>query len=129
MGFTSFSSFNRDRLFSVDTSDFEYLKLADLYKRDGEGEIYIIRGIYIGTKSEFAEESPLLATDEFYVNLPQFQLVEIKEMLDSRQAINCINNGGAGFTIEEYEKKLKSGAKKKCYKAVWVDIESGDTVD
>lgn len=129
MAFTSFASFNKERLFNVDTADFDYVKLADLYERDGEGEIYVIRGVYIGTKSEFAEESPLLATDEFYVNLPQHQLIEIKEMLNSRQAISCINNGGAGFVIEKYTKKLKSGAKKVCYKARWVDIESGDLVD
>lgn len=129
MAFASFSSFNKERLFNIDTADFEYVKLADLYERDGEGEIYVVRGVYIGTKSEFAEETPLLATDEFYVNLPQHQLIEIKEMLNSRQAINCINNGGAGFTIEKYTKKLKSGAKKICYKAHWVDVESGDVVD
>lgn len=128
MAFTSFASFNRDRLFDIDTSDFDYIKLKDLYERDGKDNIYVIRGVYIGTKSEFAEESPLVAIDDFYVNLPQFQLLEIKEMLNSKQAINCINNGGAGFIIEEYEKKLKSGAKKKCYKAVWVDVVSGDTV-
>lgn len=129
MAFSSFSSFNKERLFDIDTSDFEYLKLKDLYERDGEGEIYPVRGIYIGTKSEFADESPVLATDTHYVNLPQHQLIDIKEMLNSRQAINCINNGGAGFTIEKYNKKLKSGATKVCYKAHWVDYESGDIVD
>lgn len=129
MAFQSFASFNKERLFDVDTSDFEYIKLKDLYERDGEGEVYPIRGIYIGTKSEFADESPLLATDTHYVNLPQHQLIDIKDMLNSRQAINCINAGGAGFTIEKYIKKLKSGASKVCYKAHWVDMESGDIVD
>lgn len=129
MAFTSFASFNKERLFDIDTSDFEYLKLKDLYERDGEGEVYTIRGIYIGTKSEFADESPLLAIDGCYVNLPQHQLIDIKDMLNSRQAINCINNGGAGFTIEKYTKKLKSGAIKVCYKAHWVDTASGDIVD
>ena len=129
MGFSSFASFNRERLFDVDTSDFDYIKLKDLYERDGQDHIYIVRGVYIGTKSEFADESPLVAIDDFYVNLPQFQLLDIKEMLNSKQAINTINAGEAGFIIEEYVKKLKSGAKKKCYKAVWVDVVSGDIVD
>lgn len=127
MAFTTFSSFNRERLFDIDTSDFEYVKLKDLYERDGEGEVYRVRGIYIGTKSEFAEESPLLATDECYVNLPQHQLLDIKEMLNSRAAINMINSGTAGFTIEKYVKKLKSGAKKDCYKAAWCDLEADAT--
>ena len=124
MAFTTFSSFNKERLFDVDTSDFEYVKLKDLFERDGEGEVYRIRGIYIGNKSEFADESPLLATDECYVNLPQHQLLDVKEMLNSRQAINMINSGTAGFMIEKYIKKLKSGAKKTCYKAVWCDLEA-----
>ena len=129
MAYSSFASFNRERLFDVDTSDFDYIKLKDLHERDGQDHIYIVRGVYIGTKSEFADESPLVAIDDFYVNLPQFQLLDIKEMLNSKQAINAINNGEAGFIIEEYVKTLKSGAKKKCYKAVWVDVVSGDIVD
>lgn len=129
MAFTSFASFNKERLFNIDTADFDYVKLKDLFEANGPDEIYPIRGIYVGGKSEYYEETPILATDSFYVNLPQHQLIDIKDMLNSRQAINCINNGGAGFTIEKYIKKLKSGAKKECYKAHWVDMESGDIVD
>lgn len=118
-----FSRFNKSRQFDIDTSDFDYIKLKDLYERDGEGQIYILRGVYIGTKSEYADESPLAAIDGFYVNLPQFQLSDIKEMLESGAAIKAINNGEAGFTIEEYTKKLKTGKFKTCYKAIWEDID------
>ena len=116
---------NKERVFNVDTSDFDYIKLADLYERDGEGASYVIRGAYIGTKSEYADESPLLAIDDFYVNLPQHQLDVVKDILSDRVYINAINNGQLGFYIESYDKKLKSGAVKTCYKAIFIDIDAG----
>lgn len=125
MAFTSFTSFNRERLFDIDTTGFEYFKLRDLYEADGEDVVYVIRGIYLGTKSEFADESPIVALDDRYVNLPQFQLAEIKEMLASKYAISAINRGEGGFKIQKYIKKLKTGSR-VCYKAVWVDVASGD---
>lgn len=128
MAFKSFASFNRNRLFNIDTADFEYLKLKDLYERDGDGATYVIRGLYLGTKSDFAEETPIVATDDCYVNIPQHQLIDIKEMLNDKQAINMINAGAAGFMIDKYTKKLKNGTK-TCYKAVWVDLDADATVD
>lgn len=128
MAFKSFASFNRTRLFNIDTTDFEYLKLKDLYERDGDGATYVIRGLYLGTKSDFAEETPIVATDDCYVNIPQHQLIDIKEMLNDKQAINMINAGTAGFMIDKYVKKLKNGTK-TCYKAVWVDLDADATTD
>ncbi|MBO5921331.1 MAG: hypothetical protein J6Q48_02970 [Bacteroidaceae bacterium] len=116
---------NKERVFNVDTSDFDYIKLADLYERDGEGASYVIRAAYIGNKSEYADESPLLAIDDFYVNLPQHQLDVVKDILSDRVYINAINNGQLGFYIEAYDKKLKSGAVKTCYKAIFIDIDAG----
>lgn len=125
MAFTSFSSFNKERLFDIDTTGFEYFKLRDLFEADGEGTEYIIRGLYIGSKSEFAEESPIVALDDKYVNIPQFQLPEVKEMLASKFAIAAINRGEGAFKIEKYIKKMKTGSR-VCYKAVWCDASSGD---
>lgn len=126
MAFTSFASFNKERLFDIDTTDFEYAKLADLFELNGEDHEYQLLGLYIGTKSEFDPETPIGAIEGSYVNFPQFQLSEVKAMLDSRQAIAAIRNGVAGFRIESYTKKLKSGAKKQCYKAVWIDYVPDD---
>lgn len=120
---------NVERTFDIDTADFDYVKLKDLYERDGEGMCYTIRGAYIGTKSEYADESPLFAIDELYVNLPQHQLPVVKMMLSDKKFIKAINAGELGFVIEQYDKKLKSGQVKTCYKAIIVDIEAGAMID
>ena len=114
----SFTSFNKERLFNVDTSDFDYKKLEDLYNENGEDYVYPITGVYIGTKSKFAAETPIVATDDCYVNLPDHQLGSIKEMLASKQAVDYINSGAAGFMIEKYHQKRFDV---DCYSAVFVD--------
>ena len=125
MAFVNFESFNRERLFDIDTSGFKYYKLRELYEEDGEGKEYVICGLYISNKSEYAEESPIAALEDRYVNLPEFQLPEVKEMLESKAAVAAINRGEGAFKIEKYIKKLKKGSR-TCYKAVWCDAASGD---
>lgn len=121
----TFGSFNKERLFNVDTTSFDYTSLESLFEENGEDSVYQILGAYIGTKSQFDPETPLVAIDGYYVNIPVFQLSEVKAMLDSRQAIAAINAGLAGFTIEQYEKKLKKGSR-TCYKAVWCDYNEDE---
>lgn len=118
-----FTSFNKKRLFTVDTSDFEYTKLEDLYKQNGPDHEYQVKAIYIGTKSEFDPESPMLAIDGFYVNLPQHQLEEIKAMLASGRAIKEINDGKCGFVIRKFFQKRFN---KECYSAEWIDVDPAD---
>lgn len=120
---------NVERVFDVDTSSFDFINLKSLYERDGDGMVYTIRGAYISTKSEYAEESPLLAIDDMYVNIPQHQLPVVKMMLADKKFIKAINSGELGFVIEQYNKKLKSGQIKVCYKAIIVDIDAGAMID
>ena len=131
----SFSNFNKERLFNFDTNQItgNYTNLEALYKRDGEGVQYQLKGIYISTKSEFDDESPICAIADTYVNLPQHQLIDIKSMLADKGAIAAINNGYAGFTIRQYEKTLKSkngkATPKTCYSAEWCDVSPSDFED
>lgn len=112
----NFSKFNKERLFDVDTSDFEYTNLEDLYEKNGANATYKVCGLYIGTKSMFDDETPLVATDTCYVNLPQHQLEEVKAMLASKDAVKAINNGECGFAIDSYFQKRFN---KTCYAARW----------
>lgn len=112
----NFASFNKERLFDVDTSGFDYVNLEDLFQENGEDAVYQVKGVYIGTKSQFDDETPLIAIDDCYVNLPQHQLQDIKKMLANKTAIAGINDGELGFVIESYYQKR---FKKTCYAARW----------
>lgn len=130
----SFSSFNKERLFTFDCNKIagEYTNLETLFNEDGEGKEYQIKGIYISTSSQFDPEAPIVALANTYVNLPQHQLADIKSMLENKGAINAINNGMAGFTIRQYERTIKTGKKlntKTCYQAEWCDVIPSDFDD
>ena len=116
-GMFSFAAFNKERLFDVDTSDFEYTSLEELYEENGPMTIYPVRGLYIGTKSE----TPLVATDTIYVNLPQHQLLKVKEMIDNKAAVKAINNGECAFRIEKFYQKRFD---KDCYVAIWDNVSN-----
>ncbi|MBO7733563.1 MAG: hypothetical protein J6S67_13445 [Methanobrevibacter sp.] len=113
----SFASFNKKR-FDVDTTDFDYKDLEDLYNADGDGAVYLIKGIYIGTKSKFDPETPIIATDECFVNIPVHQLQDIKDMLACDDIVEEVNNEHCGFTIQPY---IHPEYQVQCYQAVWVD--------
>lgn len=117
----NFKRFNKNHLFTVDTTDFKYFSLEDLYKRDGENTLYLLCGLYINTKSQYDPEAPTLATDSELVNLPVFQLDEVKEMREDEEAVEAINNGEAGFTIESYTLDKYPG--RTFYKAIWCNYD------
>lgn len=118
----NFAKFNKVRMFDVDTSEFDYKKLDDLYQVYGEDTQIRVTGLYISSKSQFDPEAPMLATDNEYVNLPQHQLDEVKAMLRDHNVIAAINRGELAFTIVKYYQKR---FKRDCYKAVWCNY-SGD---
>ena len=131
----SFSSLNKERVFDFDTTKISgnYTNLEQLQARDGEDVKYQIKGAYISTKSEYNDESPIIALEDTYVNLPQHQLTEVKEMLASKNAIAAINGGFAGFVIRKYVKNIKAKngkmKPKDCYSAEWCDVDPDDFED
>lgn len=119
----SFSNFNKEHK--------EYLKLEELYKKNGKSAVYQIKNIWINTNSDYYEETPVAEIGECNVNIPHHQLPIIKNILKSAEAMETIENGEAGFTIREYEKVLKSAKGKKdtiklCYEAVFCDVDPED---
>lgn len=118
----SFSKkFNTEKLFNIETEDFEYMSLEDLAKATENSEepvVFIIRGIYINRKSLY-DPSPVVALDDTYVNLPSHLLPACEEMLHDRLAVDAINQGRCGFRIEKYFQKRYQ---KECYSVEWVDI-------
>jgi len=123
----SFSSFNKERVFSFDTTKItgNYTNLQGLYKANGADFVYQVKGVYISTSSEYNAESPIVALADTYVNFPQHQLADIKAILADKEAIRAINKGKAGFRIETYSNDYN----KNCYKAIWCDVKPEDFDD
>ena len=137
MAFSFASSFNTQRVFDIDTSDFDYCSLEELFEENkvtkdivddagnqtGETEevcekIFQIHGIYINDKSMF-EPQPIVALDDRYVNLPAHIYKTACDILANPKAINSIKAGKVGFTIDKYYQKKY---KKDCYTINWVDM-------
>ena len=118
----SFSKkFNTEKLFNIETEDFEYMSLEDLAKATESYEeppVFVIRGVYINRKSLY-DPAPVIALDDYYVNLPSHLLPACEEMLHDRLAIDAINAGACGFRIEKYFQKRYQ---RECYSVEWVDI-------
>lgn len=114
--FSFANHYNTERLFDIDTSNFEYHNLEDIF--DSVDEVFPVRGIYINTKGKF-DDRPVIATDEYYVNLPAHLTETCREILNDKRAIQAINDGVVGFTIYSYEQRRFG---KTCYSIRWVDV-------
>lgn len=117
----SFSKrFNKEKIFNIDTTNFDYVSLEEMYQ--GDDIVYPVRGIYLNEKSLY-DPAPVIATDSYYVNLPSHMYQQCKEILADRIAINEINKGCVGFEIYRYEQKRFN---KICYSIRWVDVNPDD---
>lgn len=131
----SFSNFNKERIFTFDTAAIQgnYTTLEELYNATVPDYKFQLKGVYVSTKSDYNDESPIIALANTYVNMPQHQLIDIKNMLADKGAIQAINNGEAGFTIRHYVKNLKKKngnyEPKDCYSAEWCDVNPEDYED
>ena len=115
MAFSVAEKYNTKKIFDIDTEDFEYKSLEELFV--DEETVYPVCGLYINTKGNFGDE-PILATDEFYVNLPHHMADMVKEIIADEDAVASINDGYVGFTIYQYHQKKYN---KDCYNIRWVD--------
>ena len=114
----SFSKrYNKEKVFTINTSSFDYVSLEEMYHDDEA--VYPVRGVYINEKSLY-DPAPVLATDDCYVNLPSHILNECRDMIADRQAVSAINRGLVGFTIYKYH---QARFNRDCYSVKWVDID------
>lgn len=117
-GFSFASTFNKTS-FDIDTSDFPYVKLKDIYngEKDGGGDVvHPINGMYVHNSQ--LGDSPVIidAENKRLVNLPQFTGDTVREILANSDAVDAIKANKVGYTIYEYESHAK-----KCYGITFVD--------
>ena len=107
----------------IDTKDFEYFKLADLYEMNGKDEKYELKGVFINRNKpekqlkEFGA-SPVGILADKLINLPNHMVSEVEEILKDQEDIESIMNGEAVFKIREYESHGKT-----CYGIDWQEVE------
>ena len=116
----SFASKFNKTTFGIDTTDFQYTKLADIFNSENEGGrdvIHNINGLYVH-KSQLGD-SPVIIDEENkrLVNLPSHTAETVREILADNEAVQTIKDGKVGYTIYEYESHGK-----KCYSISFVDL-------
>lgn len=112
------SKFNKTS-FGIDTTDFPFVKLTDIYnsEKDGGGDVvHPINGMYVH-KSQLGDSPVIIdAENKRLVNLPQFTGDTVREILADNEAVAAIKANKVGYTIYEYESHTK-----KCYGITFVD--------
>lgn len=111
------SKFNRQNLFDVDTKDFKWVKLEELFNTDPQKQ-YKVLGVFINHKSKFGD-SPVAIIDGFLVNLPRHELDQVKDMLDDNEIIQYIRDGHVAFSVYEYHSTTYN---RDAYSVEWLDI-------
>ncbi|UWI18762.1 MAG: hypothetical protein [Bacteriophage sp.] len=116
----SFASKFNKTTFDIDTTDFQYTKLADIFNSENEGGkdvVHKINGLYVH-KSQL-DDSPVIIDEENkrLVNLPSHTAKTVREILADAEAVETIKDGKVGYTIYEYESHGK-----KCYSISFVDL-------
>lgn len=117
-GFSFASTFNHTS-FGIDTTDFPYVKLVDIYNSEKEGggdAVHPINGTYVH-KSQLGDSPVIIdAENKRLVNLPQFTGDTVRDILANSDAVDAIKANKVGYTIYEYESHGK-----KCYGITFVD--------
>lgn len=109
----------------IDTKNFEYFKLEDLYNMDqGIDDPIELKGLFItsGEKSEYGK-SIVAILDDKLVNLPQHMLDDVQDILQSDDDVADIKAGKVGFYIHTYQSDKKKGKDKTCYSITWTDLD------
>lgn len=116
----SFASKFNKTTFGIDTTDFQYTKLADIFNSEnecGKDVVHKINGLYVH-KSQLGD-NPVIIDEENkrLVNLPSHTAETVREILADDEAVQTIKDGKVGYTIYEYESHGK-----KCYSISFVDL-------
>lgn len=109
--------FNKGVNFNIDTKDFKYVKLADLYKENGSDVITTINGMFV-VKGKIATAPVFIDKQgKRLINIPAHITSTVLAALADPEAVQAIKDGKVGFTIRTYESHGKV-----CYTVNFVDL-------
>lgn len=108
-----------NRIFDIDTKDFAFAKLEDLFAI-GKDKTYKVDGLYINNGGRFNPHPVAVVTESaLLVDLPSHMTDTVKEVLNDAESINLIKKGCVGFKVRQYTDKVYG---KTCYSVEWVDL-------
>lgn len=117
MGTFSFAARFNKTSFGIDTTDFKYVKLSDLFAQDGGDTIHPVNGLFVH-KSALGDAPVCIdGANHLLVNFPSHTTEVVREILADSDAIQAIKDGKVGYTIYEYDSHGK-----KCYGVNFVDM-------
>ena len=113
----SFANTYNKVTFSIDTTDFAFASLEQLYKED-PAAVHQIDGLYISTAGKFGDAPVFInVARRALVNVPAHMLDTCRDILGDLDAIEAIKAGAVGFTVYTYESHNRT-----CYSVNFVDI-------
>lgn len=115
----SFGSFNRDFLFELPESiEGVYLKMTEAEEKYG-GDIIPVIGYGISkntSETAVSEENGWIATEEEHINVPAHQIPQLREMMNSKDAVAMCKKGKMGAMIVHYSNQYGDQIKLR-----WID--------
>ena len=112
------SRFNNTNVFGIDTSDYKYVGLKELFDTDPEAQ-YKVLGFFVNSKGKFGAEPNAIINSKLIVNLPRHLLDIVNELLDDDKYIEYIKQGHVAFTVYQYHSNKYN---KDAYSVTWLDI-------
>ena len=116
---STFASRHNKQSFGIDTTDFKFVKLNEIFnskENGGKEVIHDCNGLFVH-KSQLGDSPVIIdVANKQLVNLPNHMADEVREILASDDDVNDIKNGKVGYTIYDYDSHGK-----KCYSIHWVD--------
>lgn len=118
----NFERINPKRIFTYDTSEFEYVTQEELFEHVKASEELVsddevadvpllVHGIYINDKGNYGPQ-PVVALDDCYLSLPTHMLDACQKILENQSAIDAINAEECCIFISRY---THPRYKKTCY--------------
>lgn len=112
---------NSDVFIFKGEKDFKYYSLKDLYKANGPDQGYTFLSLFINSKSRFGKQ-PIAVTAKYYINLPEYLVEDVQNMINDPEAVDQINSGRAAFKIRTYTNRNGGTS----YGVEWMDVEATD---
>ena len=114
------TKFNKGQSFNIDTRDYNYVKMSELYAKEGDDTVHKVDGMFLHKGKLGIQPVFIDVEHKVLVNAPAYLENTVREIMNDPDAVNDIKAGKVGYTIREHESHGK-----KCYAVNWVDIEVG----